>query len=422
MGRKRLALNLGMSITVLVGMQTSVMAKGLQPAPSTLVIGVDHVDAANQQLDNHRWFEYTDFFSRDVTVHRDEVLDFRLAAGNFGHAIALAGNQAVARRVYPIVTLDSGDSPAIDTGKPKVEADTPGGFSILGGSTSGGGTIGTDPSGQTPPPCGTAATPLAAICTFTGANDIESAGPIFGVDQSGNAVTKDWQIRVDAPAGEYDFLCFFHPAMQGHFKVVDNDDRVTTEAQNDERGQDQFQIDEALGRAAEQEANVVRFSGGQPGTRTYNVSVGVGAADDHLNVLEMLPQKLALVDGDKVAYHWRSPNELHSVGFPSGSSLPAPFGFDCGSTFQSPGPPPCIDLADNRPELIADPGTVESGSPLQSPTALFDAGVLIGRDYHVNPTVREWSLSTNNSTLASTYAYQCTVHDVMHGELTVSSR
>jgi hypothetical protein len=159
MVRKRLTLYVGMSLTVLVGMQTSALAKGLQPAPSTLVIGVDHVDASNQQLDDHRWFEYTDFFSRNVTVHRGEVLDFKLAAGNFGHAIGVASNQSTARRVYPIVTLDSGDSGAIGTGKRKIEADTPGGFSILGGSTDGGGTIGTDPSGQTPPPCGTTTSP-----------------------------------------------------------------------------------------------------------------------------------------------------------------------------------------------------------------------------------------------------------------------
>jgi len=421
MVHKRLSAYVGISLILLVGAQTPALAK-VPPPPSTLVIGVDHLDAANQQLDNHRWFEYTDFFSREVTVHRGEVLDFKLAAGNFGHAIALAGNQAVARQVYPILTVDSGDTPATGTGKPKIEGDTPGAFSIFHGSTAGGGTIGTDPSGQTPPPCGTPGSPGGAICTFTGADDIEAAGPMFGTDQSGNPVTRDWQIQIDAPPGQYDFLCFFHPGMQGHVEVVDRDDRVTSQAAGDARARVQFQIDRARGREAEEEANVVRFSGGQPGTRTYDVSVGVGAADEHLNVLEMLPQHLALVDGDAVAYHWRSPNEIHSVSFIGSQKEPAPFGFDCGTTFQSPGPTaPCIDPIDKRPELIADPGTAASGSPLQSPTALLDAGVLIGEDNHVNPSAREWSIRTTSSTVASTYEYQCVVHDLMHGTLSVRS-
>jgi len=56
---------------------------------------------------------------------------------------------------------------------------------------------------------------------------------------------------------------------------------------------------------------------------------------------------------------------------------------------------------------------------LKSPTTLVDAGLLIGRGYDLEPTSQKWSLGTNNSTVAATYEYQCTVHDFMHGTLVV---
>jgi plastocyanin len=244
---------------------------------------------------------------------------------------------------------------------------------------------------------------------------------MFGTDQSGNPITIDWKVAINAPPGQYDFLCFFHPGMQGTVKVVAANQSVTSQAQNDDRGNVQFLKDRAGGKGAEAAAKTPKFSGGQPGTRTYDVNVGVTAADNHLAVLEMLPQTLNLVDGDKVSYHWPSQNEVHSVGFPADSPLlPFPFGFDCGATFQNPTGPPCIDPADGRPEGILDPGTTPSGSALTSPTALVDSGVLVGTGYNLSPTAQQWSVTTNSSTAAGTYAFQCTVHDVMHGQLIVS--
>src|SRR5579871_3832415 len=82
---------------------------------STLVIGVDHADPANQQPQNDRVLEYTDFFSRSVTVNTGQVLDFRTAPGT-AHAVGLAPSQAVARQVYPLVGLDRDDPNAIGSG------------------------------------------------------------------------------------------------------------------------------------------------------------------------------------------------------------------------------------------------------------------------------------------------------------------
>ena len=393
--------------------------------PSVLVVGVDHVDLANQRPDQHRVFEYTDFFARSVTVHRHEVIDFRVAPGAF-HVVGVAKEQEVARKVYPIATLDTNDANAIGSGDPKIKLG-PSNFFIIGGSTHGGGNIGTDPSGNTPPPCG-----LTAMgekpCEFKGGDDIEVAGPLAGfAPPSDNGppapAPVDWSIEIDAAPGSYDFLCFIHPGMQGSVNVVDSDDRVTTQAENDARGAAQFAHDQAEALAAEAAANTVRFSGDAPGRRTYDVDVSTGVPDLHAVVLEMLPQHLDLKDGDRVQYHWAAPNEVHTVGFPADDPrLPPPFGFDCGGTgFQAPGAgPPCLEPGHTTPELVGDPGNAPSGTLLTSPTALVDSGLLAGRGYDLEPTRQTWSVRTNRATANGTYEYQCTVHDFMHGTLSIS--
>lgn len=382
------------------------------PAPATLVVGVDHLDLANQRPDLNRVLEYTDFFARTITVHRGEVVDFRTAPGGF-HAVGVAREQEVARKVYPIATLDKDDPNALGSGKPKIALGPSNGF-IIGGSTHGGGNIG---DGQTPPPCGLAG---SNPCLFRGDGDIESAGTLGGFDAQGNPAAVDWSISIDAPPGSYDYLCFLHPGMQGSVRVVDADDHATTQAENDVRSQQQFQRDQANGLAAEAAANVVRFRGGAPGSRTYTVNVSTASSDFHATLLEMLPQKLDLKAGDRVEYKWDAPNEVHTVGFPNDAVLPPPFVFDCGASVQAPGAgPPCVEPGE-APELIGDPGLSPSGTLLTNPSGLVDSGVLAGRDYRLNPDTQVWSVKTNGSTTAGAYRYQCTIHDFMVGTLNVS--
>jgi hypothetical protein len=101
-------------------------------------------------------------------------------------------------------------------------------------------------------------------------------------DAQRNPAAVDWNITIDAAAGAYTYFCFIHPAMRGTFRVVDRDDSTTTQSQIDDALLRQFNADRSAGLDAERDANVVRFSGGTPGTRTYDVSVGVSAADDHV--------------------------------------------------------------------------------------------------------------------------------------------
>jgi hypothetical protein len=108
--------------------------------------------------------------------------------------------------------------------------------------------------------------------------------------------------------------------MRGKLKVVDDrdddhDPAVSTQAQIDAASAFQFRQDRDDALETERAANVVRFSGGSPGTRTYHLSVGVSAADNHVAINEMLPQKLNLVRGDLVGYNWPDPHNVHTVGF-----------------------------------------------------------------------------------------------------------
>jgi len=406
--------------------QTATAQQALQ---QTLVIGVDHPDPANQQPDQHRVFEYADFFPRDVTVHSGDVLDFRSAPGSF-HVIGVAPTDAAGRAAYPVAFPDPLDStPAPGSGVRKVGLG-PSNFSVTGGSTQGGGTVANNPNG--PPVCGVAAL-QQPLCTYSGGNDIEIAGPVPGLDSAGNPAPTDWQISFNAPPGKYAFLCWIHPHMTGTVTVVPDDQPATTQAAADAASQSLFLAEQAQALQAEQAANKPSFTGGAPGTRTYQVSVGISGGD-HVRIDEMLPsQPLNLKAGDSVQFQWLDPDNVHTVTFPATamSNLPEPFGFNCGKTYQSPpspeGPPPatpfqpCLYPGAQQPDFIADPGNAPSGTALTDPNAVVDSGVLIGTGYGVNPSSQSWKISINGSTKAGNYVYMCTVHDWMQGTVKIGT-
>jgi plastocyanin len=277
----------------------------------------------------------------------------------------------------------------------------------MNGTTHGGGTVG---GANDLPSCGLVQLGQAP-CTFKGGDDVESEGGVAGFGPNGPAAV-DWQITVTAGPGEYDYFCYVHPGMRGHFTVVrsdrdsDRDDRVTTQDQINDASQAQFREDREDALEAERAANVVHFSGGAPGTRTYDVSVGISAAENHGAIDEMLPQHLNLDQGDRVVYHWRDPHNIHTVTFPADNpnvTLPPPFIPEAEPNEQF--------------ELVGDPGNAPRGTVLSNPSALVDAGLFGGTGYQLQPTVQEWSVRTDNSTSAGAYLYQCTVHDFMLGTL-----
>jgi hypothetical protein len=195
---QRVLVSLLVSAALLLMLQVPAAARPV-PSPQTLVIGVDHVDPANQQPDQHRLFEYTDFFSREVTVHTGDILDFR-AAPNSLHNIALAADEEAARAAYPVLLADTDDSHlAPGTGKPKIQLG-PGSFSVTGGTTHGGGVIANNLYG--PPVCGVEALGESP-CIFSGGDDVEIAGPNPGVNlQTGQPAAVDWKIKINARPGK----------------------------------------------------------------------------------------------------------------------------------------------------------------------------------------------------------------------------
>jgi len=408
---------------LLVSVQLSVPAAA---DTSPLVIGVDHADFANQQPfpPFNRLFEYTDFFSRQVTVHTGDTIDLRSAPGSF-HIVALARTELWARSTYPVALADNDGGGATDiatgSGTNKVVFG-PSNFPITGGSHHGGGSIDFS-RGFGPPACGVALLGEGP-CTFSGGQDVEVLGPEIGVDfATGNLSFADQLVTINALPGRYHYFCYIHPGMRGVLDVVGAGAGTSTQADIDAASNAQFASDQAQALAVEQQTNQIQFTGGAPGTRTYTVHVGIGAADSHVAIDEMFPsQPLNLAPGDAVQYLWMDPHNVHSVAFPTGSAnLPQPFGFDCGTTYNGipmSGPPPiCVEPGDTTFEVIGDPGNAGQGTVLSDPSVIVDAGVLIGTGYGTAPSAQSWSLATNGTSKPGAYHFQCTVHDWMQGTL-----
>lgn len=421
MPRFRLIGGLALAAVSLFATQSPVMVSA-QSGPQTLVIGVDHEDLANQEPDQGRLFDYTDFFSRDASLHTGDTIDFRFAPGSF-HVIALAASEQTARAVYPIAFPDPDNRPAKGTGFPKLQLG-PSNGPILGGSVSGGGTVG-GPNDM--PSCGLAVLGEKA-CSFAGPADIESSGGIPAFDPaSGMPAQVDWMMQITAPTGDYDYFCYIHPGMRGKLHVVAANQAASSQSEIDARSEQQFQADQSAALQAERQySQDLTTTDGS--TVTHHVSVGVSAADNHVAIDEMLPQRIHLSQGDQVEFKWRDGHEVHTVGFAqSESQLPEPFLFDCGNSFiappSGPGGPPgggfCIEPGETMPESVGDPGNALSGTLLVNPQKIVDSGLLAGTDYGVPGTIQTWSVRTDSHTVSGGYDYFCAVHDFMHGTLLI---
>jgi hypothetical protein len=399
-----------------------------------LVIGVDHADLANQNPAAGRVFEYTAFFNRDISVHSGAVVDFQAAPASF-HIVGLSSNEPKARAVYPIAYPDADDANAPNGGVRVALG--PSNFPITGGSLHGGGNIDVSrPNG--PPVCGVPQVGEAP-CVFKGGQDVEVAGPNPGFNpKTGAPAPVDWNVSIDAPVGTYHFFCFIHPGMSGTLHVVPQGSPVTTQAEVNSRSAQLFASDRAAALAKEAARNKVVWTGGAPGTRTYVFHVGASAAKGAVTIDEMFPntktlkgQALDIVRGDGVRLVLDDPHNVHTVYFHDTGNSPlddakSPFVFDCGSSFQNPGPgQPCMEKGEG-PELIGDPGSGPAGQLLRLPTPgsvadIPDAGLLLGAGYNVPGSQNRWAVSTSaGATMRGLYTFHCTIHDWMHGSLSVS--
>ncbi len=369
-------------------------------ASQTFTIGVDHFDPPNQQLDANgiplsggKIFEYPDFFTRSVQVHKGDTLDFRVTIPD--HLVQVATSEAAARSQFPLFFPD--EEKALGSGGPKVGL----GPAVLASFG----------PFQT---CGAAATP-EQVCDPTSAPAI-TAFP--------NGPNSDWFVAINAdPGTTFTYFCHLHPGMRGTVSVVDNSTIIQTQATIDQAAGTQFAADKTEAEALYASAQVPSFTGGAPGSRTYSVHVGLTTADQHVAIHDMVPATLNLVSGDIVRYEWQS-DVIHTVSFLAGPGLRSPFGVDCGTSYVPLNGPPtslplCTEFENGQPEFILDPGTRSSGQVLNMKFGA-DSGVLVGSSYaafYGNLGPSTWSVKSSQP---GRYLYQCTIHDWMTGQLDVT--
>jgi plastocyanin len=384
-----------------------------------LKVLVDHVDQANQQPfpPFNRLFEYTDFFSRAITVHQGDTVNFQTQPFTF-HIVTLARDEAAARRVYKV--LEPGDGPpAVGTGLPKIGFGN-GNFPVVGGSTHGGGVTNIN-AGKGPPSCG-AVQFQQAPCTFRGSDDVEILGPTVGWDRDQVPTAIDQHVLITAPPGRYTYFDMLHPGMRGTLTVVAPDRPASTQAEVDAQGQRQFEEDRGSAIAVEAAFNRLPMSMGPAGSRVFVQYVGAGAANDHVSIHEMLPNHpLETVPGDRVQFLWPDAKGYHNIGFAAAEEdLPEPFGFDCTpahpdyqgvpNTFNTPPPPGCLQPGKTVPTHIGDPGNAPSGTVLRAAADQVDSGILVGAGFRLSPSAQAWAVSTDSHTAAGAHPFWCTVH------------
>lgn len=398
--------------------------------PTTLVIRVDHVDSANQQpfAPYNRLFEYTDFFSRSVTVHQGDTVDFQTQPFSF-HVVGLATSETAALQAYPTVTLDldkDGANIATGSGLPKIIYG-PSNFPITNGSTGGGGTIDTN-NGKGPPVCGVIAAGQQP-CQFRGGDDVEIIGPTPGFNANG-PTSVDQDVLITAPPGVYTYFDVLHPGMTGTLRVVPPSDAISTQSQIDQQSATQFQDDQTEALATEKALNSIPEGAGMAGHRSFVIMVGFSAADDHVAIDEMLPNRpFTISRGDTITYVMGDMHSAHNVAFPNDAVNPAPFGFDCGTnspgyvgipaTFNVPPTTSCLEPGQTLPEFIGDPGSTPSGTMLMDPSQVLDSGVMAGTQFNLHPSMQTWQVVTGSTTASGTYTYQCTIHDWMRNTVTL---
>lgn len=410
-----------------VGLAVALPASADSGGGQTLRIGVGHSDPDNQQfstatgnpIDGGRVWSYTDFFTREVTIHSGDTLDFQTPPGEF-HLIAVAKNGPALRTGLPLFAPDLEDPVAPGSRVAKVLLG-PGAFALMN-----------------VPSCG-----LEQIgqpnCAFDG-NAPQIAGGIGGAHlkklvqaMSGTKKvtpaafngTVDWNVTINAGPGDYNYLCLIHPKMNGTVHVVAADQTATAQGTINAESLTQFAADKAEGQAKYTADNTPTFNLDAQGHKVFDGHVSDNTMDGHVSFFEMMPRNLNLRLGDSVHWTWGPSSELHTVAFPTDSlNLPPPFVPDCGQfggddvgPLATPMGPYCGDFPPTPTgfELAADPGNARPGD-LSNPAALVDSGVLVGADYGLQPSVQDWSANAN---APGTYAYQCTIHDWMRATVTV---
>ncbi len=356
-------------------------------APPPVVIGVDNTPPPGKN------WEYTHYFPEsNVNVPQGSVVLFQWTNGqpNGLHSVTFVPNgetEAQVRQAYPTITPDT------DNGEnhPVIPPQT-----------------------NNPTDATCSSSPQAPPCAFDGTKVVSS-----GIIPTGIGAAFAVQVAANTAPGTYHYICLVHPGMTGTINVVPAGQPATDAGTLATQAAGELNQLNAGAAAAEANASIPVSTPNLDGTRTWTEHVGVTADDAEL--LEMLPNDLAIGKGDWVKFDASlTTQEVHTVSTPAaGNAGLAPFlppecevagGADTLANPNVNGPPQtgCADPSgyeqplnlgvQGEPTNIANLGTAASAfiSGRADTQAL---GAPVSHSYHL----------TNNGT----YAFFCFFHQNM---------
>jgi plastocyanin len=264
--------------------------------------------------------------------------------------------------------------------------------------------------GPIPPGCGSPVDP----CPFDGSSVISSGTP--------GGPPAPFVVHVTAAPGTYVFVCRVHAGMRGQLKVLPADQQGPSPA--DVQAQVDKQVAKDLKGAWQADAKATRDAKvkHKDGTSTWTVTAGTSSADGKVALLEFLPRNVDVRPGDSVVFKPKSPNEPHTVTFPTdfGTEF-VPF-CEAGAV-DIPFGPPAFNCNGGPPDEVEFDGG-NGVSNLTSPATISDSGIIAPHRFTTQiglaktAVLNTWTASFDGAT-AGTYTYVCQIHDGMSGTVTV---
>lgn len=355
------------------------------PGPATVTADMPSAVPAG------RFWAFNDFFPRTVSVATGTDLQF-INQGFHTFTVLPAGTSArTDQRTNGVAVADSDDTVPNPNGTTHAELN----LAALG---------------PIPPTCGSPADP----CVFDGAGVVSSGTPA--------GPPAPFVVHVTAAPGTYFFVCRVHAGMRGQLNVLPADQQGPTEQQVQAQIAKQVAHDLKGARQADARASRNASRKNSDGSTTWSITAGTSSPDGHVALLEFLPLNLDIKPGDSVVFKPLSPNEPHTVTFPTdfgtefqpmceAGSVDIPFGppgFNCNG-----GPPDELELdGGNGVWQVTSPATV-SDSGIIGPRRLASAIAL-----PQTAVLHTWTVSFAGAT-AGTYTYVCQIHDGMEATITV---
>ena len=270
--------------------------------------------------------------------------------------------------------------------------------------------------------CGAAANP----CDYDGSHNLNSG---FLTNHNGTANPSEFYVKIFLDLGseqstKVSFFCALHRGMVGQLKVYGGETNTSTETQMAGDAATQYAKDTAGGLAAEAAANQTTATTSSDGSKTVTMTAGTAAP--HVEVMEMLPNNVAIKQGDKVTWVDKG-FDIHTVTFPKGAGsnsvdpFQPPVCEGTGTTdtpAPSPGGPPPFGCA--SPQAVEAPIDVAAKGPtaIASTSTAATSGVLLSALAGA-PLPDRYTFSF--PTGGKTFAYQCRIHDNMVGTITVAA-